>query len=47
MIHCPELNKDFESKELLFKALRENESKLIDVKKGNIYKSSDKGLSNY
>jgi len=45
MIHCPELNKDFESKELLFKALRENESKLIDVKKGNIYKSSDKGQS--
>jgi len=45
MIICEELNKEFESKEDLFKALRENATKLIDVKKGNIFKSSDKGGS--
>lgn len=40
---CEELNKEFDSKEDFFKALRTNATKLIDVKKSNIFKSSEKG----
>lgn len=43
MIICEELNKTFETKEDLYKSLRENASKIIDVKKSNILKSSEKG----
>ena len=44
MIYCKELNKEFESKEDLFKALVENESFIIDAKKSQVYKSFEKGL---
>lgn len=44
MIHCKELNTDFETVEDLHKALVENESLIIDRKKSVIYKSVDKGL---
>lgn len=42
MIVCKELDQSFETKEELFKALRENADRLIDVKKSNVYKSIDK-----
>ena len=44
MIYCKELNKEFESKWDLFKALVENESFIIDAKKSQVYKSFEKGL---
>ena len=44
MIYCKELNKEFESKADLFKALVENESFIIDAKKSQVYKSFEKGL---
>ena len=44
MIYCKELNKEFESKSDLFKALVENEYFIIDAKKSQIYKSFEKGL---
>ena len=40
---CNELERTFDTQEALFKALRDNASKLIDVKKSNTYKSIDKG----
>jgi hypothetical protein len=40
---CEELDRDFDNKKDLFKALRTNATKLIDVKKSNIFKSSEKG----
>jgi hypothetical protein len=40
---CKELNKSFENKDDLFKALFENEKLIIDAKKSEIYKSIDKG----
>ncbi len=43
-IYCKELNKEFESKSDLFKALVENESFIIDAKKSQVYKSFEKGL---
>lgn len=43
MIHCKELNKNFDNKEDLFKALAENESVIIAQKKLET-KSIDKGL---
>ena len=43
-IFCKELNKFFENKDDLFKALFENEKLIIDAKKSEIYKSIDKGL---
>jgi hypothetical protein len=43
-IYCKELDKSFESKEDLFKALKENEGLIIDAKKSQIYKSFEKGL---
>lgn len=39
-----ELNKEFNSKDELFKALAENELLIIDAKKSEIYKSFEKGL---
>ena len=42
MIFCKELNKSFENKNNLFKALFENEKLIIDAKKTEI-KSIDKG----
>ena len=44
MIYCKELNKEFESKADLFKALVDNESFIIDAKKSQVYKSFEKGL---
>ena len=44
MIYCKELNKNFDNKKDLFKALAENESVIIDAKKSEIYKSYEKGL---
>jgi hypothetical protein len=43
MIKCPELNKEFTTKEDLFKALKENADKIISLKKANIFKSHEKG----
>lgn len=43
-IYCKELKQEFESKEDLFKALAENENLIHTQKKGQIYKSIDKGL---
>ena len=42
-IFCKELNKNFENKDDLFKALFENEKLIIDAKKSEIYKSIEKG----
>ena len=44
MIYCKELNKEFETKADLFKALVDNESFIIDAKKSQVYKSFEKGL---
>lgn len=43
-IYCKELDKTFESKEQLFKALAENETFIHDAKKSQVYKSFEKGL---
>lgn len=43
MIYCKELDKQFESKEQMFKALKLNEERIIKLKKATIYKSHDKG----
>ena len=45
MIVCKELDKTFESQQDLFKALRENKDEIISLKKANILKSIDKGIS--
>ena len=45
MIVCKELNKSFDNKEQLFKALRDNAKDIISIKKATIQKSIDKGLS--
>lgn len=42
MIKCKELDKEFENKEELFKALKENVNKIIDVKKKTIYTGYNK-----
>ena len=44
MIYCKELNKEFETKADLLKALVDNESFIIDAKKSQVYKSFEKGL---
>lgn len=44
MIYCKELDKNFDNKEDLFKALVENEKFIHDAKKSQVYKSIDKGL---
>ncbi len=43
-IYCKELDKSFDSKDELFKALINNEGLIIDAKKSQIYKSYEKGL---
>ncbi len=43
MIFCKELNKSFDSKKELFKALKKNKKRIIDHKKSQIQKSCDKG----
>lgn len=43
MIHCKTLNKDFETKEEMFKELKANEDKIISLKKAAVMKSCDKG----
>jgi hypothetical protein len=43
MIYCKQLNREFETKELLFKALKANEEKIISLKKTKIYESANKG----
>ncbi len=45
MIVCKELDKTFSSKEDLFKALRESKKDIIGIKKSQILKSVDKGVS--
>lgn len=44
MIFCKELNKDFDSKSDMFKALKDNKDFIISAKKSLIQKSIDKGL---
>jgi hypothetical protein len=44
MIYCKELDKNFDNKEDLFKALVDNEKFIHDAKKSQVYKSIDKGL---
>lgn len=41
---CKELNKTFESKQEMFKALKANKQDLVNIKKSKIQKSCDKGL---
>lgn len=43
MIHCIELNRDFETKEQMFKALCASKNNIIKLKKAAILKSSEKG----
>lgn len=43
MIQCKALNKEFSTKEELFKELKANESKIIAVKKAQVFKSAEKG----
>lgn len=45
MIKCKELNKSFETKEALFKALKSSEKDIISLKKSQILKSYEKGSS--
>ena len=45
MIHCNELNKSFETKEQLFKELKLYKNDIIAMKKAQIFKSCDKGIS--
>lgn len=42
MIVCKELNKSFESKELLFKDLKANKTEILEFKKAQILKSCEK-----
>jgi hypothetical protein len=41
---CKELNKEFDTKELMFAELKANKELIIKEKKANIYKSCDKGV---
>ena len=43
-IYCKELDKSFDTKEQLFKALVDNEKLIIDAKKSQVFKSFEKGL---
>ena len=43
MIKCTELNKEFETKELMFKALRDGVKDIISIKKARILESRNKG----
>ena len=43
MIVCKELDRSFETKEAMLKALYDNKENIISLKKGHIYKSHEKG----
>lgn len=43
MIHCKTLNKDFADKAEMFEALKHNESRIIAIKKAQVFKSAEKG----
>lgn len=43
MIFCKELNKSFESKELMFKEIKNNLPEIIRLKKAQVYESCKKG----
>lgn len=45
MIYCKELDKSFDTQELMFKSLRDNSNHIIAQKKSIVYKSVNKGLS--
>lgn len=45
MIECKELNRFFETKEQMFKALREGHKEIISLKKAQILKAVEKGCS--
>lgn len=45
MIHCKALGKDFETKDEMFKELKANKDEIISLKKSQIQKSCDKGIS--
>lgn len=45
MIFCKELNKSFETKELMFHELKKHVPELIKLKKEAVYKSCEKGMS--
>jgi hypothetical protein len=45
MFNCLELNKSFETKVELFKALKENKTDILSLKMANVLKSCDKGTS--
>jgi hypothetical protein len=45
MIHCKALGKDFETKEEMFKELKANKDEIISLKKSQIQKSCEKGIS--
>ena len=47
MIYCQELQKSFETKELLFSALKESKEVIIAEKRSKIFNSCEKGLSVY
>ena len=45
MIKCKELNRSFETKQEMFASLRNNEKEIISMKKAQILKSHEKGIS--
>lgn len=47
MIFCKELNKEFTTKEDMFRALKSNENKLIDLKKSQIFNGAEKGQMSF
>ena len=47
MIKCIELNKEFESREEMFKALKENETKIISLKKAAVKSSEGVAFTYY
>ena len=44
MIHCKELNKDFDNKQQMFAALKSSKQDIVALKKAQIFKSHEKGL---
>jgi len=44
MIYCKALNKEYESRAEMFKALRDNKESIIASKKAQIFKSHEKGI---